>query len=108
MVFTLGSKSWRESSSPYTLPLVPANITGVTQKKRMVVSRMSFSRSDIYVARALYLRVLTRDAGKDEETKMLLCFDIHDEQFQLISLHVECELKIKTAATTTITNEQQQ
>ncbi|KAI3832853.1 hypothetical protein MKX03_026614 [Papaver bracteatum] len=108
MVFTLGSKSWRESSSPNTLPIVPANITRITQKKRMIVSRMSFSRSAIYVAGALYWRVLTRDAGKDEETEMLLCFDIHDEQFQLISLPAECELKMKTAATTTITTEQQQ
>ncbi|KAI3832862.1 hypothetical protein MKX03_026623, partial [Papaver bracteatum] len=108
MVFTLGSKSWRESWSPNTLPLVPAHITGVTQKKRMIVSRMSFSRSAIYVAGALYWRVLTRDYGKDEETEMLLSFDIHDEQFQLISLPAECELKMKTAATTAITSEQQQ
>ncbi|XP_026443267.1 uncharacterized protein LOC113343213 isoform X1 [Papaver somniferum] len=74
---------------------------------------MSFSRSAIYVGGALYWRVLTRDHGfgdneeEDQETEMLLCFGIHNEQFQLISLPLECKLKIKTG-TTTITTEQEQ
>ncbi|XP_026425413.1 uncharacterized protein LOC113321722 [Papaver somniferum] len=115
MVFTLGSISWRESSTPTTLPViaVSAGIIQEKMKKKVILSRMSFSRSAIYVGGALYWRVLTRDQGfgdnkeEDQETEMLLCFDIHNEQFQLISLPLECSLKIKTG-TTTITTEQEQ
>ncbi|MCL7035344.1 hypothetical protein MKW94_001959 [Papaver nudicaule] len=115
MVFTLGSKSWRESTTPPdTLPVMTVS-TGITlEKKRVIVSRMSFSRSAAYVGGALYWRVLTRDrfgggfgGEENQETEMLLCFDIHHEQFQLIALPLECELKIKTG-TTTITTEQEQ
>ncbi|XP_026454909.1 uncharacterized protein LOC113356108 [Papaver somniferum] len=116
MVFTLGSKSWRESSTPNTLPVITIS-TGVIheKKKKVILSRMSFSRSAIYVGGALYWRVLTRDHGfgggigddeeENQEKEMLLFFDIHHEQFQLISLPLEIELKMKTG-TKKITRDQ--
>ncbi|KAI3971651.1 hypothetical protein MKW92_049948, partial [Papaver armeniacum] len=119
MVFTLGSISWRESSTPNTLPVITVSTsTGIIKekkkKKKVILSRMSFSRSAIFVGGALYWRVLTRDHGfgdneeQDQETEMLLYFDIHHEQFELISLPLECELKIKTGSTTITTKQERQ
>ncbi|KAI3883930.1 hypothetical protein MKW92_045930 [Papaver armeniacum] len=73
MVFPLGSKPWRESSSPNTLPVITTS-AGIIQE-RVIMSRMSFSRSAIYVNGALLLhwRVHTRDGvggggiGDDDE-----------------------------------------